>query len=162
MSKDRAARHLPFILSIVIALALTILPLPRIAEPFRPDWVALMLIFWCLAHPQSYGIGIAWLAGLVVDVAHGTLLGQHALALTVIVYLTVRFHLQIRVFPLLQLTATVLAMIALYRFLLFWINGVAGVDAPAVTYWGPALSSALVWPILNSFLTGVRYRTLSR
>ena len=72
-----------------------------------------------------------------------------------------RFHLLMRVFPLSQLSATVFALLALYQFLLFWINGVAGVTAEAVDYWGPVISGTLVWPFLFMFLSGVRYRARS-
>lgn len=156
MSERSATLHLPVALSLIAALALAIVPLPAVADPLRPDWVALVMIYWSLTLPRSYGIGTAWIAGVVLDVTQGTLLGQHALALTVIVYLTQRFHLQMRVFPLLQLTATVFALVALYRFLLFWINGVVGVPAPAVVYWGPVLTSTLIWPLVMSVMAGVR------
>lgn len=162
MSRDRAGRHLPVIVTLVVAMALTIVPLPRDVDPFRPDWVALVMIFWAFSLPRSYSLGTAWLIGLVLDVAQGTLLGQHALALCVIVFLTVRFHLQMRVFPWLQLSATVFAMLGLYQFLLFWSNGVANVTAPAVSYWGPVVTGALLWPLLFSFLNGIRYRVQLR
>jgi len=162
MSRDRAARHLPVVITLVIALGLTIIPLPRTVDAFRPDWVALTMIFWAFSLPRSYSVGIAWIVGIVLDVAQGTLLGQHALALCVVVFLTVRFHLQMRVFPLLQLSATVFALLALYQFLLFWINGVAGVTAPAVAYWGPVVSGSIVWPLMFNFLNGIRYRVQLR
>lgn len=158
MSKSRAARQLPIIATIVLALMLAILPLPDWAAPFRPDWVLLTLIYWSIAFPHNYSVGAAWVTGLVLDVAQGTLLGQHALAICLVAYIAVKFHLQMRQFPMLQLTATVFAMLALYQFVLFWINGVAGVNAPAVTYWGPVLSGALVWPLLSFVMVGVRQR----
>jgi rod shape-determining protein MreD len=73
----------------------------------------------------------------------------------------VRFHLLMRVFPLSQLTMTAFALLALYQFILFWINGVAGVSAPAVTYWGPVITGTALWPFLYLFLSGVRYRAQS-
>jgi len=157
-SRDRASYPLPVIASIVAALLLAIAPLPAWLAPFRPDWVALTLIYWSLNLPRTYGVGTAWLAGLVLDVTQGTLLAQHALAMSFIVYLTAKFHLQLRVFPLSQLAATVLALIALYRFVLFWINGVAGISAPAVVYWGPVLTSALLWPVVMGLLDSLPYR----
>ena len=85
-------------------------------------------------------------------------LAQYGLALCAIAYITVKFHLLMRVFPLLQLTATIFALLALYQFLLFWINGVAGVHAPSVSYWGPVIIGTLIWPILYTFLSGMRLR----
>ncbi|MDJ0910361.1 MAG: rod shape-determining protein MreD [Woeseiaceae bacterium] len=158
MSNGKALRHLPVVVSIVVALMLTMLPLPDSADDFRPDWIALILIFWAISVPASYGVGVAWVVGIVLDVTQGTLLGQHALALVAIVYVTAKFHLLMRVFPLLQLTATVFALLSLYQFLLFWSNGVAGVTAPASVYWGPVIVGTLLWPLLYTFLGGVRYR----
>ena len=162
MTERSATLHVPVALSLITALALAILPLPDTIEALRPDWVALVMIYWALSLPRIYGIGTAWITGIVLDVAQGTLLGQHALALTVIVYLTQRFHLLMRVFPLLQLTATVFALVALYRFLLFWVNGVAGIPAPAIVYWGPVLTSALAWPIVLGVMSGIRSRAQAR
>ena len=158
VSNGWTSRPVPVIGSIVFALMLTIAPLPDWAIPFRPDWVAMTLIYWALNLPRSYGVGVAWLVGLVVDVAQGTLLAQNALALILIVYVTAKFHLQLRVFPVSQLAATVFALLAVYRFVLFWINGVAGVSAPAVTYWGPVLTGALLWPAWSLILGSLPYR----
>lgn len=158
MSDIRVASHVPIILSIVVALMLSIAPMPEWAEVFRPTWVVLTLIYWAITLPNNYSVGSAWITGLVVDVAQGTLLGQHALAITLVIYVTVKFHLQLRQFPLLQLSATVFALLALYQFILFWINGVVGVNSPSVTYWGPVVSGALIWPLLNLFLGTIRQR----
>lgn len=158
MSEGFAVRHVPVLISIVVALMLSIAPLPAAAAPFRPDWVAITLIYWSMHLPRTYGVGTAWLVGIVLDVAQGTLLGQHALALSLIVYMSVKFHLQIRLFPMSQMTATVLALLAIHRFVLFWINGVAGVEAPPETYWGPVLTGTLVWPLANIVLRTIPYR----
>ncbi len=161
MNRDRASRRLPIILSLIIGLMLTMMPLPGAIAPFRPDWLVLLIIFWAMQLPRTWSVGSAWIIGIVLDVAQGTLLGQHALGLCVVAFITVRIHLLMRVFPLPQLTATVFAILALYQFLLFWINGVAGVNAPAVTYWGPVISGAVLWPVVMMFLSGMRYRTQS-
>jgi rod shape-determining protein MreD len=86
------------------------------------------------------------------------LLGQHALALCLTIYVSVKFHLQLRQFPPLQLTATIFAMLALYQFILFWINGVVGINPPAVVYWGPVIGGTVIWPVLSLILSGLRER----
>ena len=159
MIKDRSSRRLPVILTFLIGLMLTIMPLPGYAEAFRPDWLALMVIFWTMQLPRTWSVGTAWIVGIVLDVSQGTLLGQHALALCFVAFITVRFHLLMRVFPMPQLTATVFPILATYQFLLFWTNGVAGVDAPLITYWGPVISSTVLWPFIMILLSGMRYRT---
>ena len=142
----------------VVALMLTITPLPDWAESLRPAWIVLTLLYWSITFPGSYGIVTAWIAGLVLDVAQGTLLGQHALAMSIVIYVALKFHLQLRQFPMLQLMATVFVLLTLYEFILFWINGVAGVVAPASSYWGPIIVSALIWPAINLVLANVRQR----
>ena len=159
MAADQASRRLPVIGCIIVSLMLTIAPMPAWAEPFRPDWVALTMIYWSMLLPRSYSVGIAWLIGLIVDVAQGTYFGLHALAMCFIVYITVKFHLQIRVFPVLQMTATVFAMLALYQFILFWINGIAGINSPTVTYWGPVVAGTIIWPLLSTLYGSIRYRS---
>lgn len=162
MTRHEASRRLPVIVTLVVGLMLSIMPLPDSIAAFRPDWLALLLVFWAMQLPRTWSVGSAWIIGIVLDVSSGTLLGQHALALCVIVYITVRFHLLMRVFPLSQLTATVFALLALYQFLLFWINGVASVTAPSSTYWAPVIAGTLLWPFMYMFLSGVRYRSKAR
>lgn len=139
-NRDRANRRMPVFISFIFALMLTIMPLPDAVAAFRPDWLAMLVIFWAMQLPRTWSVGTAWIVGIVLDVSQGTLLGQHALALCCVAFITVRFHLLMRVFPVPQLTASVFPILAIYQFLLFWINGVAGVDAPSVAYWGPVVS----------------------
>ena len=162
MSRHVASRRLPVIVTLIVGLMLSIMPLPESIAAFRPDWLALLSVFWAMQLPRTWSVGSAWIIGIVLDVSSGTLLGQHALALCVIVYITVRFHLLMRVFPLSQLTATAFALLALYQFLLFWINGVASVAAPLSAYWAPVITGTLLWPFIYMFLSGVRYRSKVR
>lgn len=158
MSDAAYAQRLPVIATIIAALMLTIIPLPDWLEPFRPDWVTLTLVYWAMMLPRSWSVGSAWLVGLVLDVAQGTLLGQHALALCVVVFVTVRMHLLMRVFPAGQLMASVFSLLALYQFIVFWVNGVAGVPVEAIQYWAPVISGTLIWPVVKSILDSVRMR----
>ncbi len=160
MSDRSNARRSPVIVTLIIALMLMILPLPDAVAPFRPDFLTITLIYWAMMLPRQWSVGIAWLIGLVLDVAQGTLLGQHALALCIVIFVTVRWHLLMRVFPTSQLTATVFALLALYQFILFWINGIAGLDAPAASYWGPVITGTLLWPIASALLNGARMRAI--
>lgn len=158
MSNSMYSRRIPVFVTIIIALMLSVLPLPGWLEAFRPDWIAITLIYWAMMLPRTWSVGSAWLVGLVLDVAQGTLLGQHALALCVVVFVTVRMHLLMRVFPTGQLVAAVFSLLALYQFILFWINGVAGVPVEAIHYWGPVIGGAIIWPVVVSLLNGVRLR----
>ena len=135
----------------VLALAASIVPLPDAIELFRPDFVALTVLWFCLLSPRLLGLTYAWCAGLALDGFKGVLLGQHALTLTVIAYLASKLRLQVRAFPPLQQSAVILALLWLHEFLLFWLDGVAG---HAVTDWRRWLSvpvSAACWPLVTAF-----------
>jgi rod shape-determining protein MreD len=133
----------------VIALAATVAPLPEPVEPYRPNFVALTVLWFCLLSPRLLGLTYAWCAGLALDGFHGVLLGQHALTLTVVAYLAARFRLQIRAFPPLQQSAVILALLWINEFLLFWIDGVAGHPVTDWRRWLSVPISAACWPLMT-------------
>ena len=73
-------------------------------------------------------------------------------------YLTLRFHLQIRIFPLWQLTATVFALLAIEAFILFWIDGVAGNPPVGLARWTQVLTGAVLWPLFMAIMDRIRER----
>ena len=104
----------------------------------------------------------AWIVGLMIDILYGELMGQHALALTVVAYLTLRFHLQIRIFPLWQLTMTVFALLVIEAFILFWIDGVAGNPPVGIARWSQAVIGAILWPPVMALMDRARERVEHR
>lgn len=147
-----------FAFSLLAALALTIVPLAEPVQGMRPAWVALVIIYWLLSEPQRFGMLTAWICGLLLDVNSGVWLGQHALALAVVAYLTQRFHLRLRVFPIGQQTLTVLMMIASYEFLLFWVDGITSQDTGGWHRWLGVVISAACWPLVRLALDHARVR----
>lgn len=156
MSAVATPRTWPVLLTLLAALSLEVTPLPADLAPWRPPWLALTAIYWALAYPRRYGLALAWLAGLVLDVLKGGVLGQHALAMTVATWIALRFHLRLRVFPVWQQTAAVVALIATHQFLVFWVDGVTvGADLG----WDratPTLAAFIAWPILVAVLDRLR------
>ena len=132
-------------ISLVLTLVLGVLPLPDVVEPLRPDWVAVVLLYWSLMAPRKFSLLTAFWMGLAIDTLSGALLGQNALALLVIVYLADKFHLRLRVFPVSQLAITVFVLLCLYEFILFWIDGIAGRNVPLIERWVPPFTGTLVW-----------------
>lgn len=146
-------RHSWFVpaFSLALTLALSVLPLPDSVAPLRPDWVAVVLLYWSLTTPHRFSLLTAFWMGIAIDTLSGALLGQNALALLVVVYLAERFHLRLRVFPVSQLALTVFGLLGLYEFILFWVDGVAGRTVPLVERWVPPLTGTLVWLALLMF-----------
>ncbi len=156
MNSLRAQGTWLIVLSIVLALVLSILPLPTALEPFRPQWTALVLIYWALALPGRVGVGIAWVVGLLQDVLLATLLGAHALAFALGVFLTLQLYQRIRNFPIWQQAVTVLIVLLLMRVVLLWIRGLMGEPVIDWAFWLPALTSTLAWPPLFWLLRALR------
>lgn len=144
--------------TLLAAFALSILPMPGWAEPWRPEWTALVIIYWVMALPKRAGVVLAFSVGLFLDVLSGTLLGQYALALAVGAWIAAQLHLQVRNFPLWQQTLTVFAIVAIVEFLLFWVDGIAGYPGDLQARAGRVLTSALLWPVVFVLLRDLRRR----
>jgi rod shape-determining protein MreD len=140
--------RLGYWISVAAGLVFAIVPLPRWADPLRPDVALLLVIFWVLARPRVAGLGYAWLAGLLLDVLRGMVLGQHALAFLCVAYMAHRVQLRMRTFPLVMQAGAVMLMLFAYHFLLFWTDGLLGHGYTAWTRWLPVLTGALVWPLV--------------
>lgn len=144
------------ILTFIAALMLTIVPLPNTLGTARPEWVALVLIYWCMALPDRIGVGFGWFSGLLLDVLKGSLLGQHALALAVLAYITLKLHQRLRVFPLWQQALFILVMLVLLQLLALWFDGIIGLPAKDWSYWLASLTGMLLWPGIFIALREVR------
>lgn len=157
MSAQRPRRWAVLTGSFAAAFALTLVPLPETFEYWRPDWVALTLIYWAMALPWRVGLGIGWLLGLLLDVVYGTLLGLHGLAMVIMAYLVLRFYLQFRAFPVWQQSLVVLVLLTVYHFPVFWMSGLTGISEP-VMGWPAIVAGAIIWPWVFAILRGIRRR----
>ena len=144
------------VMSFIVALVAHMIMLPDWAQNLRPDWMALVLIYWCIALPERVGVGVGWLAGLMLDVAGGALLGQNALILAIVAYLAIRLHKRIRIFPVWQQSISVLLLILLHLMMSLWIKGTFSQSTETWAYWLPALTSMLLWPVIFSTLRSLR------
>ena len=148
MRSGNFSRRIAYWLSVAAGLVFAIVPLPDWLDPLRPDLALLAVIYWILASPRIAGLGYAWLAGLVLDALRGLVLGQHALAFLVVAYLTHRLQLRMRMFPLLHQAGSVLLLLGLYQFIVFWIDGLTRHGYTGWNRWLPMLSGALLWPLI--------------
>jgi rod shape-determining protein MreD len=146
------------VLSLLVALMLAQLPMPAWAALGRPAWVTLVLIYWCMALPQRIGIAAAWTTGLVLDVLSlkNALLGQYALSLSVVAFITSRFHHQLRVMPLWQQEIAIFTLVFLYQLIVLWIYAIQGRPTPLLAFWLSPLTSTLLWPWVFIILRDTR------
>jgi rod shape-determining protein MreD len=157
MSRDMPLHRAPMLVSLVIALILSVLPLPHWAAVARPDFLVIVVLYWSIMSPRVGGLLLAFLAGLTLDAFKGVVLGQHALALCLASAIAIKMCLRIRVFPILHQALTVFMLLVVYQFVLYWIDGASG--HPVTTYlrWLPALTGAALWPVFAGLL-GIAYQ----
>lgn len=155
---DKPNRVWVIILSFIVAFMLTAVPLPEWALPWRPAWIATVLMYWCIALPQRVGVISGWLIGLVLDVMHGSILGQHAFGLAFVAYIALQYHQRIRVFPLLQQAIFVGAVIFVYLLVMWQIYDLLGSVRYGPGYLLGAVTTILIWPWVYVILRDVRRR----
>jgi rod shape-determining protein MreD len=140
------------VVTLALALAANLLPLSGVALALRPDFVALVLLYWCIQEPRFVGVGIAWGVGLLMDVGDATLFGQHALAYAFLAYAAEYFRRRVLRFPLWQQAAQVAVLLGLCAVLVLLVRFVGGAPLPRWTYAVPPLVGALLWPAVTVLL----------
>lgn len=139
-------------IALVLALIFTSLPLPEILAIARPAAVPLVFAYLCIHGPYRYGIGLAFVLGLLLDVSHSTVLGQHALAMCLLAYAVLKLRDTLKLIPAWQQCLVLLPLWAGYQGLLLWLDGYAGQPIEAAWRWLPIFSTTLAWlPVAGSF-----------
>jgi rod shape-determining protein MreD len=135
-----------------IALFLSVLPLPGWLDVVRPAFLVLAVLYFSITAPRAGGLALGFLAGLALDVFQGAVLGQHALALTLVTYIAVREHQKIRSKPAFQQSLIVFFALVAYEFVVFAIDGWTGHPITTPLRWVHTLTGALIWPIAIALL----------
>ncbi|ALP39451.1 rod shape-determining protein MreD [Aeromonas schubertii] len=143
-------------LSILLALSLSILPLPIQLAPFRPDWLAMVLVYWALALPHRVNVGSAWVAGLLLDVLLGSTLGVRAMAMAIVVYLAAFQFQKIRNFSVWQQALIVGCLTLVGKVTVFWAEHLFSRATLNVVYFWSTLSTMFLWPWLFLVLRQLR------
>jgi rod shape-determining protein MreD len=134
------------LLAALVALVLTVLPLPPWLDVLRPAFLVLAVLYWSVNAPRTGGVAFGFFAGLALDVFQGPILGEHALALTLVSYIAVREHQRIRLKPVFQQALFVFPALMIYEFVLFAIDGWTGHPVTTPLRWVHTVTGALVWP----------------
>lgn len=146
--------------SLVCAFMLNLLPWGRWVG--APDFVALVLVFWGIHQPRKVGIGIAFCMGLLMDVHDATLLGENALAYTLLSYLAIMIHRRVlwfpiatqamHVFPLLLLTQAIQVMVR------FFVTG----RFPGALVFIESVIAVILWPVITWLLLAPQRRAVDK
>jgi len=116
---------------------------------FRPDFMLVVLLYWLLRTPHICNVGTAWIIGLLVDLATGSLLGQHALAFTLTAYITLSFQRRMVLFSVLQIAFYIFGLLFFTRFVILILKLLAGYEVPSWHYFWPVLTGMILWQLLR-------------
>ena len=155
-------RYLVIHASLVVALILMILPLPDWAQMYRPNWIALVLIYWSMALPKRVGLWFAFFSGIILDTSLGTLLGQHTLALVLIIAINMNFYQRIRVLALAQQAIYVFVLLLINQVVVAWVEGFLGRSTPLLAFFGAPFVGMLIWPWVFVVLRDIRRKAALR
>jgi rod shape-determining protein MreD len=145
------------LLSVLAALFLNGLPWEGIGLLLRPDFVALVLLYWCTHKPMRVGIGLSWAVGILADVSDASLFGQHAIAYTVLAFGGVVLHRRLQMFDLRQQTIQVFGIFAttyaVYALVNWQVKGYV-----VWPYFLGCLTSSLMWMPLSIMFIAMRQK----
>jgi rod shape-determining protein MreD len=142
--------------TLLLAFAISALPLGR--QPAVPDVLAVVLFFWNVHQPRKVGVGVAFVAGLLMDVNDGALLGQHALAYTLLSFVAVSIHRRLLWFGVLEQALQILPVFLAVHLLAMAVRLLAGGMFPGWAVLLAPLFEALLWPVLTALLLAPQRR----
>lgn len=148
------------LLSLLLALFLDLVPLGGTSG--LPDWVALVLAFWCVREPLRVGMGTAFVCGLLIDAASGSLMGQHALAYTLLAFVAGGLSRRILWFSLAQQALHILPLLLATRAVMVVVRLAGGADFPGWDYFLGSLTGALLWFPLTYLLLVPQYQPIDK
>lgn len=134
--------------TLLAALLLNLMPWSGWWLVVRPDFVALILLFWCIEQPRKIGFTAAWLLGLLMDVADASLLGQHALAYSILAYAGIVLHRRVQRFAVTPQVLHVIPLLLLNDAIVLFVRILAGSDFPGYQYFIGSLVGGALWPAL--------------
>lgn len=145
-------------LSIIVALLLSIISLPSNLQEWRPEFVALLVVYWATYSPEYFGILSAWLCGVLLDIVCLNPLGQSALGLIIVAYIAHLSYQRIRSYALWPQSVWALVFVGVYQLLSNWASGLMGKETATMDFLGATLLTALLWPLIVVFLQKIRIR----
>ncbi|WP_447553216.1 rod shape-determining protein MreD [Vreelandella sp. EE22] len=145
-------------LSLILALCLQVMPLADGWQVYRPEWIGLMLVYWCMRVPDRVGVFHGFAIGLMVDLIDGSVLGQHALVFSLLAFLAALVYPRFRAYSLVQQAVLVLVLLGLVQLVEQWLRVLTGEFTIHLSFLISSLISGLLWPWLATMLSALERR----
>lgn len=134
------------LLTLLLSLIAAIMPMPISIDTFRPDWVLVVTMYWAIALPSRVNVITAWVMGLLLDILLGSILGIHAAAMAITIYIASGNFQKIRNFSLWQQSLVIGVLAALYHLVVFWLQRLLTDVVFLPSYLYPVITSMILWP----------------
>ncbi|WP_027966481.1 rod shape-determining protein MreD [Halomonas halocynthiae] len=142
--------------SLFLALCLQVMPLADEWQIWRPDWLGLMLVYWCMQAPDRVGVFHGFVLGVLLDLIEGAPLGQSALLLSLLAFLAALIYSRFRHYSMLQQAIMILVLLGTVQLLEQWLRTLVGPFSIHLSFLLPSLISALLWPWLSTLMRALR------
>lgn len=147
-------------LSLVVAFLFNLVPVRYVAGV--PDWVALVLAFWCVREPLRVGMTTGFVLGVGMDVANGAVMGQHALAYVLLAYGASSLSRRVLWFPLASQALHVLPLFLAMQLVTVAVRLLGGGEFPGWAYFLSSISATVLWIPLNYVLLLPQFQPLEK
>ena len=144
--------------SFLLALILSVYPLPMDMRWWRPEFVLIVAIYWIFFMPQTVSFTLLCALGLFQDLLEGVPFGQHSLGLVIVAYVCILSYQRVRNFSIWRQASWVFVLAGIAQLTDNWVQGMAGRPLSGIQFLYPALTSALIWPACSWWLTSMTHR----
>lgn len=136
------------LLTLIVALTFQLYPWSGQGVILRPDFLLVVTLYWIIRAPYLINVGMAWFAGLIVDLSTGSLLGQHALAFGFAAFLALLYQRRLVLFNRWQLTVYIFALLIAERAIVLMLKLFADYENPGLSYFWPVVTSLILWQLM--------------
>ncbi|MYN11063.1 rod shape-determining protein MreD [Pseudoduganella aquatica] len=146
--------------SLFCAFLLNLLPWGHFVG--APDFVALTLVFWGVHQPRKVGIGTAFFLGLLMDVHDATLLGENALAYTLLSYFAIMMHRRVLWFPMMTQAVHVFPLLLMAQSVQLLVRFFVSGKFPGFWYFIESAVAVVLWPVISMLLLAPQRRAVDK
>lgn len=150
------------ILTFVVTLLLDFMPFPFEVFFWLPDLTALTLLFWSIQRPQTVGMGVAFIMGLLVDIGTAASLGVHAISYTVMVFFILSYRRQIVLYGHIMQLLVVWAALLCHQVVLVAVGVFFNQQMVIWQSFIAPMAGALLWPLFSQLMLVLMHSGRSR
>lgn len=137
---------------LLVFILLQVFPLGGSFQIWRPDFVLLLTIYITQRRLTAFVVEFACVAGLLLDIVYGGVLGKHAIAFGLAIYLLRGLRIRLQHTSIYHEIVITFLLTVLSQVLLYSVNTLAQQSVAGSWILYPAFTTALFWPLVCQVL----------